>query len=147
LEVLVPKELGFEGAELDECRLHRNSKDGWVYLTLNSHNYKRNCIDYSLLSKGDWDAFFSMSRASFCKFVGFGWIKPYEVKDLLDDFKGQATESGVPFRMYQRRDDLRPGYVYASVKGYLMERRRQFYKVKRLVSFEDIEDFYIEDTV
>jgi hypothetical protein len=75
-EVPVPKELGFEGAELDECRLHQTKKDGWVYLSLSSHNYKRNCIDYSLLSKEHWDAFYSMSRASFCKFVGFGKQPP-----------------------------------------------------------------------
>jgi hypothetical protein len=111
-EALIPKELAVVGIDLDELRLHNKpSLSALIYLSTGSYIYKKNCIDYSVLSKEHWGAFYEMSRSCLCKFVGFQWIKNYQLQDKYHEFVSQAAVSGVPYRMFQRTEDLRGGYI------------------------------------
>jgi hypothetical protein len=142
IQVRVPIELGVVGTELDENRLHYvPSAKGWVYLSLNSTTYKKRCIDYSTVSKEQWEVFYNIVSACFKKFVQKRWIRPSEFKELYWDFLAKSSDSGVPYRMWQRPGVDPAGYIYAHVKGYLQDRLRKRKKERELnlVSFEELE--------
>jgi hypothetical protein len=150
-EALVPTELAVIGQEIDELRLvprTSNGKKVLMWAEDNSHLYKRQKSEKesAFLDSEIWKQFYGIVEACASKFTGFKWVSRGNRKVIIQNFTGDAALSGIVYRMSQRSQDLRGGYVYSCFKGCLINRHNAEYKERHMfVSLEDCENVLLTD--
>ena len=147
VQAIVPIELAVVGQGIDEIRLCLKSENGkkvfkWMGDNSRLFKYQKAERELPVLGGEIWEQFYEIVGACMSKFVGFKWVKSFEVKDLTNDFIADAYIKGVPVRMAERSKELRGGYIYSCIKGWLLNQYKERNKERAMfISYEECEDF------
>jgi hypothetical protein len=150
-QALVPTELAVVGQEIDEARLvlrTSNGKKVLMWAEDDSRFYKRQKSEKEsvFLDSEIWKQFYGIVEACASKFTGFKWVSRGNRKTIIQNFTADAYLSGTVYRMSQRSQDLRGGYVYSCFKGWLINRHNAEYKERHMfVSLEDCKNVLLVD--